>query len=139
MKKGPTQICISCGGTWFQIQVRGLNRDVMSAKFSRFDLAKAFYLAEKFPSDSNSYLFCFSCRRSISSGKIPNLSPSEGFDFPVVPDCLKNLTSLEKRFNSPRIPFMRIISLGYERQCAVKWAVVNVSVSVSNWNIRMIL
>jgi len=130
IKKGPTQICISCGETWFTNQVRGLNRNIIAAKFPRLDVYKAFYLAEKFPSVSNSYLFCFTCRRSISSDKMPNICLSEGFDFPAVPDCLKNLASLEERLISLRIPFMRIISLGYERQCAVRGAVVNVPVSV---------
>lgn len=119
IKKDPTEISISCGGTWFAFQVKLLNKINVSAKF---------HLSNKFPSLSEDYLFSSICRRHISSGQIPSLCLSEGFNIPEIPDCLKDLTCLEERLISPRIPFMRIISLGYEWQCAVRGAVVNVPI-----------
>jgi len=55
--------------------------------------------------------------------------PKVGYH-PEIPEYLKNLTCLEERLISPRIPFMRIIPLGYERQCGIRGAVVNVPISV---------
>uniref|UniRef100_A0A1I8MIT9 Uncharacterized protein n=1 Tax=Musca domestica TaxID=7370 RepID=A0A1I8MIT9_MUSDO len=48
-----------------------------------------------------------------------------------IPADLRGLTQLEERFVSPRIPFMRIVSLGYNRQCAVRGAVVNVPIQLN--------
>ncbi|XP_044317580.1 uncharacterized protein LOC123038082 [Drosophila rhopaloa] len=94
------------------------------------NVGNSFYLSRKFPSPSGIYLFCSTCRQAVSKGRLPSLCLSNGLDFPEIPECLKNLTCLEERLISPRIPFMRIISLGYERQCGIRGAVVNVPISV---------
>jgi len=124
IKDGPTKFCTCCGETWFPSQVSGLNIRTISSKYHNFSLDNAFYLSRKFPSLSVKYQFCSTCRQGVSKGRIPSLCLSNGFDFPEIPECLKNLTCLEERLISPRIPFMRIISLGYERQCGIRGAVV---------------
>jgi len=130
IKDGPTKFCTCCGGTWFPSQVSGLNIRTISSKYPNFSLDNAFYLSRKFPSPSGKYQFCSTCRQGVSKGRIPSLCLSNGFDFPEIPECLKILTCLEERLISPRIPFMRIISLGYERQCGIRGAVVNVPISL---------
>jgi len=119
IKAGPTKFCTRCGGTWFPSQVNGLNIRTVSSKYPNFCLDNAFYLGRNFPSPSGKYLFCNTCRQGVSKSRIPSLCLSNGFDFPEIPECLKNLTCLEERLISPRILFMRIISLGYERQCGI--------------------
>ncbi|KAI8118336.1 hypothetical protein CVS40_9996 [Lucilia cuprina] len=70
--------------------------------------------------------------KSVKGGKVPTICLSNGLHFPEIPHQLKGLTALEERFVAPRIPFMRIVSLGYNRQCAVRGAVVNVPIQVDN-------
>lgn len=57
---------------------------------------------------------------------------THGIDLPPIPDCLKDLTLAEERLASPRIPFMQIRRLGYEKQCGIKGAVVNVPISLDS-------
>ncbi|XP_037811885.1 uncharacterized protein LOC119603786 [Lucilia sericata] len=128
IKNGPTDICVCCGGLWFPNQIKLLNRDVFLRRFS--NLSEVFFLSEEFPSDSNIYKFCNTCYKVANSGKVPTICLSKGLHFPKIPDELKDLTPLEERFVAPRIPFMRIVSLGYNRQCAIRGAVVNVPISL---------
>ncbi|XP_061391279.1 uncharacterized protein LOC133326674 [Musca vetustissima] len=48
-----------------------------------------------------------------------------------IPSPLKDLTSVEERLVTARLPFMIIVALGFERQSAIRGAVVNVPISVS--------
>lgn len=74
--------------------------------------------------------FCVTCHNKIKMKKIPTLSLANGLDFPIVPDCLKNLSQLEERLCSPRLPFMQIRTLGVDRQKGLKGQIVNVPISV---------
>ena len=55
---------------------------------------------------------------------------TNGLNYPDIPECLKDLTSVEERLVTARLPFMRIVAL-FERQSAIRGAVVNVPVSVN--------
>jgi len=88
IKDGPTKCC---GGTWFPSQVSGLNIRTICSKYPNFSLDNAFYL----PANINFVVH------------VVKAFPKVGYQ------CLKNLTCLEERLISPRIPFMRIISLEY--------------------------
>ncbi|XP_061399099.1 uncharacterized protein LOC133334797 [Musca vetustissima] len=85
----------------------------------------------RFPSVDGSYTFCKTCSRAIKNGKKPNICLSNGLDFPDIPSSLKDLTSVEERLVTARLPFMIIVALGFERQSAIRGAVVNVPISVS--------
>jgi hypothetical protein len=69
---------------------------------------------------------CYNAVRTKKNWKIPKLCLSNGFAFPDLPPCLTNLTALEERLVSPRIPFMQIRSLGYCGQSGLKGNVVNI-------------
>ncbi|XP_037820089.1 uncharacterized protein LOC119609402 [Lucilia sericata] len=69
--------------------------------------------------------------RSIKNKRRPNIRLSNGLDYPEIPECLKDLTSIEERLVTARLPFMIIIALGFERQSAIRGAVVNVPISVN--------
>ncbi|XP_065356189.1 uncharacterized protein LOC135950582 [Calliphora vicina] len=124
IKNGPTEVCVCCGGLWFPNQIKKLCRNNFE------HLHHAFFLADIFPSDENIYKFCSTCCKIVKGGKIPTICLINGLHFPEIPNELKDLTSLEERFVAPRIPFMRIVSLGYNRQCAIRGAVVNVPIQL---------
>ena len=60
----------------------------------------------------------------LSNGKLPDCSKANKMGFPVKPQCL-NLTPLEERLISPRIPFMQIHELPRGGQLSIHGNVVN--------------
>ncbi|KAI8116853.1 ATP-dependent DNA helicase PIF1 [Lucilia cuprina] len=129
IKQGPTIICTCCGGLWFPHQVEELSRDRIHV--SNDFITDVFCLSERFPTENNKYNFCKTCCRSIKNKRRPNIRLSNGLDYPEIPECLKDLTSIEERLVTARLPFMIIIALGFERQSAIRGAVVNVPISVN--------
>ena len=77
-------------------------------------------------SENQNITLCSTCARAIKLGSIPKLALSNGFEFPKIPDELKDLTTLEERMVSARLPFMQIRSLGVDRQCGLYGNVVNI-------------
>ncbi|XP_050339187.1 uncharacterized protein LOC126765663 [Bactrocera neohumeralis] len=130
IKKGPTEICICCGGLWFPHQVRKLNFGTIAQVHP--DATSVFFLKQKFPSEDGNYNFCLTCKNGIAKNNIPKICLLNGLDFPDIPDCLKNLTPIEERLIMPRLPFMTIRPLGYQGQSSIKGAVVNIPISVNN-------
>lgn len=112
-----------------------LNKRSIAQKVSESFADKVF--ASSFRSEYNDsgnedvFEVCNTCFDNINKeGKVPTICLNNGLHFPDIPECLKDLTVLEERLCAPRIPFMRIFSLGYERQSWLKSRVVNVSISV---------
>lgn len=158
VKEGPTIVCNCCGGLWFRDQTATLNKSNISAKYTEDFANETFALSfisqngmndndngdaddQNINNDDRDYNFCKNCHNNINKdGKFPNICLNKGvFDtelredqkglhFPKVPEWLKGLTVLEERLCAPRIPFMRICSLGYEKQIGLKGAVVNIPV-----------
>lgn len=62
--------------------------------------------------------------------KVPPLNYSNGLKFPVLNECLKNLSITEERLCSPRCPFMVIKSFGVTKQNQLIGNVVNVPIDV---------
>ncbi len=102
--------CCSCDGLWFRNSLRVTD-----------DLA----------------MCCMTCYRDIKNNRVPRLSVLNGFSFPVIPEALRYLTELEERLVSPRIPFMRICSLGVDGQFGLKGNVVNVPIDVET-NVKIL-
>ena len=48
--------------------------------------------------------------------KVPRLALSNGLDFNAIDESLENLNELEERLCSPRIPFLKIRPLGWDKQ-----------------------
>jgi Fe2+ transport system protein B len=126
IKKGPTDICNSCFGLFFETSIRtvfiqtlinnGLNRDFLE---TIVDMTQ------------DKVNLCISCHRDVIKIKAPTLSKVNGLSFPVIPTELQNMTEVELRLVSPRIPFMQIRELSKrDKQFAIKGNVVNVPVSV---------
>ncbi|XP_069969212.1 uncharacterized protein [Bactrocera oleae] len=130
INKGPTEICICCGGLWFSHQVRKLNFETIAQ--GEPNAASALFLMQKFPSEDGNYNFCATCKNAIVKKNVRKICLANGLDFPEIPDCLKGLTLIEERLIMPRLPFMTIRPLGYQGQSLLKGAVVNIPISVNN-------
>ena len=74
---------------------------------------------------------CSTCHSNLSDGKLPVCSKANKMGFPVKPECL-NLTPLEERLISPRIPFMQIRELPRGGQLSIHGNVVNVPADVNS-------
>lgn len=68
---------------------------------------------------------------SINKKKFPRLNINNSqLQFPEIPESIKKLTDLESLCVSTRIPFMKIVPLGCDRQWGIKSGVVNVPIDV---------
>ena len=65
------------------------------------------------PGCAESEYICVTCKRNLSNKrpKMPAQAVANGLDLLPIPDALSNLTDLERRLISLRIPFMKILSL----------------------------
>ena len=54
---------------------------------------------------------CGTCHSNLKVGKSPTCAKANKMTFPKKPDVLKDLTPLEERLISPRIPFMQVCEL----------------------------
>ena len=79
----------------------------------------------------NTKWICSTCHSNLSNGKLPVCSKANKMEFPVKPQCL-NLTPLEERLISPRIPFMQIRELPRGGQLSIHGNVVNVPADVNS-------
>ena len=73
---------------------------------------------------------CKTCLQSIKSGKVPTCALINGFGFPEKPPQL-NLTEMEERLISPRIPFMQVLEKPRGGQRSLKGNIVNVPSDVT--------
>ena len=78
---------------------------------------------------ANREWICNTCLFNIKQGKIPKLFVINGMTFPKKPPEL-NLSNLEERLISLRIPFMHIRALSSGGQFSVKGSVVNVPADI---------
>jgi len=130
VKLGPAQICLCCKGLWFPKQINKLSRAYLE---EHCEFREEIYQnARQLAFTGESFKFCVTCHSNIKACRKPKGAISNGLDFPEIPHCLRGLTPLEERLISPRLPFMKIKSIGHERQSAIKGAVVNVPIPVSN-------
>ncbi len=107
VKQGPNYICYSCGGLWFKHSVRRITVNLIQKPiFQKLSLLNL-------PHENDKVKFlCNTCYNSIRINKIPTLCLINGLTLPEIPEVLKNLTKMEERLISPRIPFLQIKELG---------------------------
>lgn len=133
---GPYHRCRSCDCLFFATQVKTREREHMLKNGWTSELLQRLIVPDHV--DDTTYLFCSTCSRYI--GKHTTADPNKSFPrfnanvsnlrFPEVPKEIKILTDLEERCVALRIPFMKIVALGCDRQYGIRSGVVNVPVDV---------
>ena len=113
VKEGPSNICVCCGGLFFL-------RSVIKFKASDYKdkalLDKIFSIKIK-SKEHNCYWLCITCNKYAKyNKKVPRLALSNGLQFNNIDQCLLELNELEERLCSPRIPFLKIRPLGWDKQ-----------------------
>ena len=123
--KGAEFVCTSCMQTWFKKSVFKYNpREYAHAE-------KLNVCIKGIKSVGNDEWICSTCRHSLKIGNIPTLSLANGMGFPEKPKEL-DLTALEERLISPRIPFMQIFEKPRGGQRSLRGNIVNVPSDVSS-------
>jgi hypothetical protein len=123
---GPTNVCFSCNGLWFPSSMSTITVEQLRKKQLTEEFVKKVFINHK----NGTGQLCSTCKIYILKGKVPRLSISNGLIFPSLPKCLKNLTPVEEILISPRLPFLRIVPLGCDRQYGIKGNTVLVPTSV---------
>ncbi len=123
---GPEYICTCCDQLWYRSSVQ-------LCKSSKYDLCsqniKKLCITNVKSVDNNEWI-CNSCHSNLLVGKLPKFSKANNMGFPKKPEIL-NLTSLEERMISPRIPFMQLRELPRGGQLSIHGNVVNVPADVT--------
>lgn len=126
IQEGPTIVCCSCGGLFYKKSIRSITfGEICNKGWKLEDIPEICRPPDV--SDDSQLSACETCRRTISAGKIPKLALKNGFKYPDLPTEVTQLTNLEERLVSLRIPFMQVRCLGRDRQYGLKGNVVNVS------------
>ena len=127
IKCGPEYIRTCCDQLWYRSSVRKCDAN----KYTKCtkNLLDA-CITGKTSVDKTEWV-CSTCHSNLSDGKLPVCSKANKMGFPVKPECL-NLTCLEERLISPRIPFMQIRELPRGGQLSIHGNVVNVPADVNS-------
>ena len=113
IKEGPTLVCVCCGGLFFKRSVKIFNEEEYANKIFMSKILFVKNQCNKF----NSYMICNTCDTyARGNKKVPRLALSNGLDFNAIDKSLENLNELEERLCSPRIPFLKIRPLGWDKQ-----------------------
>ena len=124
IREGPIHLCYSCEGLFFAKSISSYRKNELS-KFIEDDT-----ISQIIRYHNDSIQLCVTCLDSIKRGAIPKLCVVNGLEFPPIPEELADLTELEERLISPRLPFMQIRELGIDKQYGIKGNVVNIPISV---------
>ena len=127
IKFGPEYICSCCDQLWYRSSVTKCDANKYT-KCTKNLLNVC--ITGKTSVDNNEWI-CLTCHSNLSNGKLPVCSKGNKMGFPVKPECL-NLTPLEERLISPRIPFMQIRELPRGGQLSIHGNVVNVPADVNS-------
>ena len=124
---GPAYICTCCDQLWCRsLVVKG---DAKKYKACSQDVLQSCITALQ--SVDNTEWICTTCNSSLNKGKLPGCSKANNMSFPEKPESL-NLTPLEERRISPRIPFMQILELPRGGQLSIHGNIVNVPSDINS-------
>ncbi len=127
IKRGPEYVCTCCDQLWYRSSV--VKCDVKKYKACSKHLLDCCITGVK--SFDNFEYICFTCHSNIKDGKLPSCSKANGMSFPMKCELL-NLTPLEERLISPRIPFMQIRELPRGGQLSIHGNIVNVPSDINS-------
>ena len=125
---GPEYICTCCDQLWYRSSVTKCN-----ASLYRSCLNEILHMCiTGVKSIDNTEWICGTCHSNLKTGKLPSCAKANKMTFPEKPDVLKDVTPLEERLISPRIPFMQIRELPSGGQLSIYGNVVNVRADVNS-------
>ena len=125
---GPEYICTCCDQLWYRSSVTKCNASLyQSCSREILDLCLT-----GLKSIDNTEWICGTCHSNLKVGKLPTCAKANKMTFPEKPDVLKDLTPLEERLISPRIPFMQVRELPSGGQLSIHGNVVNVPANVNS-------
>ena len=127
IKHGPEYICTCCDQLWYKSSVMKCNANKYKACTQ--DVLKSCITGLTSVDDTE--WICATCDSNLKKGKVPSCSKANKMSFPERPDLL-NLTPLEERLISPRIPFMQIRELPRGGQLSIHGNIVNVPSDVNS-------
>ena len=127
IKCGPEYICTCCDQLWYKSSVTKCNPNLY--KMCSQNILKLCLTGVK--SIDNIEWICSTCHSNLKEGKLPGCAKANKMTFPDKPEIL-NLTPLEERLVSPRIPFMQIRELPSGGQLSIHGNVVNVPANVNS-------
>lgn len=122
VSKGPDYVCSFCTQTFFKHSVR--NSETLS------DDIKRQFLSNFLSIDGYEWV-CLACWKSLKKGKTPKFWLHNGLQFPNKPIELE-LSSLEERLVSPRLPFMQLSEMPRGGQLNMRGNVVNVPADINS-------
>ena len=130
VEDGPLHICTCCNQMWYRESVQLVNPNLKIAS----------YLKEKVFTGKISFggkeWVCHTCYNAIKTNKLPKCATANLMSFPEKPGEL-NLTQMEERLVSPRIPFMCVHQLPRGGQLSLAGNVVNVPSDVTQTMLKL--
>ena len=106
-------VCVCCGGLFFKRSVKLFKEEDYPDKDF---MAKILFVKEKC-NQFDSYMICNTCDTyARGNKKLPRLALSNGLEFNFIDGSLQSLNELEERLCSPRIPFLKLRPLGWDKQ-----------------------
>ena len=127
IKCGPEYISTCCDQFWYRSSVTKCKPNLY--KICPINIVKLCLIGVKSINDIK--WICSTCHSYLKEGKLPSCAEANKMTFPDRPEVL-NLTILEERLISPRIPFMQIRELPSGGQLSVHGNVVNVPANVNS-------
>ena len=124
---GPEYICTCCDQLWYRTSV--VKCDLKKYVAWSQDIVKLCVTGLKIVEDTE--WICSTCDANLKKGKLPSCSKANKMMFPKKPEVL-NLTPLEERLISPRIPFMQIRELPRGGQLSIHGNIVNVPSDINS-------
>ena len=127
IKCGPEYVCTCCDQLWYRSSVTKCNPNLY--KICPQNILQLCLTGVKSINDSE--WICSTCHSNLKDGKLPSCAKANKMIFPDKPEVL-NLTVLEERLISPRIPFMQIRELPTGGQLSIHGNVINVPADVNS-------
>ena len=125
---GPEHICTCCDQLWYRSSVTECNPSLYKSCSNQ--ILNLCLTGVK--SIDNTEWICGTCHSNLKAGKLPSCAKANKMTFPEKPDVLNDLTPLEERLISPRIPFMQLRELPSGGQLSIHGNVVNVPADVNS-------
>ena len=127
IKCGPEYVCTCCDQLWYRSSVTKCSPNLY--KICPQNIILLCMTGVKSINDSE--WICSTCHCNLKDGKLPKCAKANKMTFPDKPEVL-NLTVLEERLISPRIPFMQIRELPTGGQLSIHGNVINVPADVNS-------